>query len=71
MSVNFEVNKEGLVVEGVARNVGDVVSLENLGQAWRGLLSSGKIRRVDQESRDAFRDGHRFKRHSKYDYPRE
>lgn len=70
MSVNFEVNKQGLVVDGVARDVGFVVSLSDLGQAWRGLLSSGQIRRVDQTDRDAFKDGQRFKRESKLDYPR-
>lgn len=62
--VIFEVNKTGLVYAGELRSVGDNLALSVIGKNWRALLSAGKIRRLAQPSKEAFRHHERFKRES-------
>lgn len=66
--VTFEVNQDGLKVDGVARSVGYQITTAELGNSWRALLSEGKIRRIGQPQRKAFTDGFRFKRYSRISY---
>jgi len=63
--LHFIINKTFLRISGEDKSKGDIVSAEELGKMWKPLLASGKIRRVSQSSRSAYRHGERFKRPSK------
>lgn len=57
---DFEVNKQGLLINGVAKNVGDIINETDVGSQLNALRGAGKIREVGLSKNQAFTDPHIF-----------
>lgn len=66
--MDFVVNKATLLVGGVEKVYGNIVTDEDLGKQWRSLLSRGWVRRIGQPVKSAYWSGERFKLDSKVDF---